>query len=53
MGKDLSQVSRNNDIYREVCKEHKSMADKMKDKANRVLDNTLMATEEKDGQTNN
>ena len=43
---DLSKVSRNNDIYREVCKEHKSMADKLTDKANRVIDKTLMATEE-------
>ena len=36
----------NNDLYKEVCKEHKSMADKMKAKATRVIDNTLMATEE-------
>ena len=48
VGKDLSQVSRNNDIYREVCKEHKSMMDKMKDKADRVIDKTLMATEEEE-----
>ena len=45
----LSKVSRNNDIYREVYKKDKSMADKMKDKANRVIDKTLMATEEEDG----
>ena len=49
VSEDLSKVSRNNDIYREVCKKDKSMADKMKDKANRVLDKTLMATEEEDG----
>jgi len=46
VSEDLSKVSRNNDIYREVCKEHKSMADKMKAKATRVIDKTLMATEE-------
>ena len=46
VSEDLSKVSRNNDIYREVCKEHKSMVDKMKDKADRVIDKTLMATEE-------
>ena len=46
VSEDLSKVSRNNDIYREVCKEHKSMMDKMKDKADRVIDKTLMATEE-------
>jgi len=48
VSEDLSKVSRNNDIYREVCKEHKSMMDKMKDKADRVIDKTLMATEEKE-----
>ena len=46
VSEDLSKVSRNNDIYREVCKKDKSMADKMKDKANRVIDKTLTATEE-------
>ena len=46
VSQDLAQVSKNNDLYKEVCKEHKSMADKMKAKATRVLDNTLMATEE-------
>jgi hypothetical protein len=46
VSKDLSKVSRNNDIYKEVCKKNKSMADKMKDKADRVIDKTLMATEE-------
>ena len=46
VSQDLSKVSRNNDIYREVCKEHKSMMDKMKDKADRVIDKTLTATEE-------
>ncbi len=49
VSEDLSKVIRNNDIYREVCKKDKSMADKMKDKANRVIDKTLMATEEEDG----
>jgi len=34
--KDLSQVSRNNDIYKEVCKKDKSIADKVADKANRL-----------------
>ena len=48
VSEDLSKVSRNNDIYREVCKEHKSMMDKMKDKADRVIDKTLMATEEEE-----
>ena len=46
VSEDLAQVSRNNDIYEEVCKEHKSIADKVRDKANRVTDKTLMATEE-------
>ena len=46
VSKDLSKVSRNNDIYKEVCKKNKSMADKMKDKADRVVNKTLMATEE-------
>ena len=46
VSKDLAVVSRNNDIYKEVCKEHKSIADKVRDKANRVTDKTLMATEE-------
>ena len=48
VSKDLSKVSRNNDIYREVCKKDKSMVDKIKDKADRVLDKTLMATEEEE-----
>ena len=46
VSEDLSKVSRNNDIYKEVCKEHKSMTDKLTDKANRVIDKTLTATEE-------
>ena len=46
VGKDLSQVAKNNDLYKEGCEEHKSMADKMKAKATRVIDKTLMATEE-------
>ena len=37
---DLAQVSRNNDIYKEVCKEHKGVADKLTDKVNRVIDKT-------------
>ena len=45
---DATKVSRNNDIYREVCKKDKSMVDKIKDKADRVLDKTLMATEEEE-----
>ena len=46
VSKDLAQVSRNNDLYKEVCKEHKSIADKLTDKVDRVVDKTLMATEE-------
>ena len=46
VSQDLAQVSKNNDLYKEVCKELKCMADKMKAKATRVIDNTLMATEE-------
>ena len=46
VSEDLSKVSRNNDIYKEVCEEHKSMADKMKAKATRVMDKTLMAIDE-------
>ena len=46
VSEDLSKVSRNNDIYREVCTEQKSMMDKMKDKADRVIDKTLPMTEE-------
>jgi|TARA_R110000751_G_scaffold49754_1_gene110589 hypothetical protein len=46
VSKDLSQVARNNDIYKEVCKDHKGIADKLTDKANRVIDKTLMATGE-------
>ena len=46
VSEDLSKVSRNNDIYREVCKKHKSVADKLTDKANRIIDKTLVATEE-------
>ena len=36
VSKDLAQVSRNNDIYKEVCSKHKSIADKVKDKAERL-----------------
>ena len=45
VSEDLSKVSRNNDIYKEVCKEHKSIADKLTDKVDRVVDKTLMATD--------
>ncbi len=37
VSEDLSKVSRNNDIYKEVCKKDKNMADKMKSKADRIL----------------
>ena len=40
VSEDLAQVSRNNDIYKEVCKEHKGVADKLTDKVNRVIDKT-------------
>ena len=38
VARDLSVVSRNNDIYREVCKEAKSVADKLTDKIDRIID---------------
>jgi len=38
VSQDLSTVSRNNDIYKEVCKEHKSMADKLTDKVDRLIE---------------
>ena len=41
VSKDLAQVSRNNDLYKEVCKTDKGIADKLTDKANRVIDKTL------------
>ena len=37
VSQDLAQVSRNNDIYKEVCKKDKNMADKLKSKAERIL----------------
>ena len=37
VSQDLSKVSRNNDIYKEVCKKDKNMADKLKGKAERIL----------------
>ena len=37
VSKDLSKVSRNNDIYREVCKKDKSVVDKLKGKTERIL----------------
>ena len=37
VSKDLSKVSRNNDIYKEVCKKDKSMVDKLQDKTDRIL----------------
>tara|TARA_Y100001951_G_scaffold21267_1_gene16236 strand:+ start:1234 stop:1491 length:258 start_codon:yes stop_codon:yes gene_type:complete len=38
VSKDLAQVSRNNDIYREVCKEDKSVTGKLKDKVDRLTE---------------
>jgi len=37
VARDLAVVSRNNDIYKEVCKEHKSVADKITDKVDRLI----------------
>ena len=37
VSKDLAQVSRNNDIYKEVCKTDKGVVDKLQDKADRIL----------------
>ena len=39
VARDLSVVSRNNDIYREVCKKAKSVADKLTDKVDRLIGN--------------
>ena len=36
VSKDLAVVSRNNDIYKEVCETEKSMLDKVQDKVNRL-----------------
>ena len=38
VSKDLSKVSRNNDIYREVCKKDKGVVDKLKGKTKRILE---------------
>ncbi len=38
VSEDLSKVSRNNDIYREVCKTDKGVVDKLKGKAERIID---------------
>jgi len=38
VSKDLSTVSRNNDIYKEVCEEEKGTLDKIKDKVERLTD---------------
>ena len=38
VSKDLAQVSRNNDLYKEVCKKDKGVADKLKGKAERIID---------------
>jgi len=38
VSKDLAVVSRNNDIYKEVCEVEKSMMDKVEDKVRRLTD---------------
>ena len=38
VSKDLATVSRNNDIYKEVCEEEKGVLDKVKDKVRRMSD---------------
>ena len=38
VARDLSVVSRNNDIYKEVCEEAKSVADKLTDKIDRLTE---------------
>ena len=38
VSKDLATVSRNNDIYKEVCKEEKGVLDKLQDKVERLTD---------------
>ena len=38
VSKDLAVVSRNNDIYKEVCERKKSMLDKVEDKVRRLTD---------------
>ena len=37
VSQDLAQVSRNNDLYKEVCKKDKSVVDKLKGKTERLL----------------
>jgi hypothetical protein len=38
VSKDLATVSRNNDIYKEVCEEEKDILDKLEDKVERLTD---------------
>jgi hypothetical protein len=38
VSKDLAVVSRNNDIYKEVCEEKKGVLDKLEDKVDRLTD---------------
>ena len=38
VSKDLAVVSRNNDIYKEVCEREKSMLEKVEDKVRRLTD---------------
>ena len=38
VSKDLATVSRNNDIYKEVCKEEKGVLEKVEDKVRRLTD---------------
>ena len=38
VSKDLAVVSRNNDIYKEVCKEKKGALEKVEDKVRRLSD---------------
>ena len=38
VSKDLAVVSRNNDIYKEVCEREKGALDKVKDKVRRLSD---------------
>ena len=38
VSKDLSKISRNNDISKEVCEREKSMLDKVEDKVRRLSD---------------
>ena len=38
VSKDLAVVSRNNDIYKEVCEEKKGVLEKVEDKVRRLTD---------------